>query len=473
MKKNYLICLSIFVFSIIKVSAQVLDAPSIDASLVSKFIAEIDTKLKQTTHQLEKQTHKMLKKIQRQEEKLLKKIAKPPSATNINQILNTDSLPQLRNLIDSINKLDALIPNTYDGYIDSLKTALSFLRGNSVLNPAMDDKIQTISQKITQLQGRFSKMEGVKHILQQRRQILQTKLGDLGLGKQILRLNKKASYYQAYINEYKAILRNPGHLEKKVIAKLTQTALFRNFFAKHSLLATLFRLPENGTSTELTSGLQTRTGLQNMIQQQFGNNTSSIATLKENVQNAQAQLNAMKDRIMQGQEEIAMPDFKPNQQKTKRFLQRLEMAVNFQTSKSKNFFPAIGDIGLSLGYKLNNKSMLGVGASYKLGFGTSFRHIQLSSEGVGLRSFVEYRIAKSLWLAGGYEMNYRSSFNSIEALKKYSAWQRSGLMGLSKVIALKSKRLTKTKVQILWDFLSYQQVPATQPVVFRLAYCLK
>jgi len=37
---------------------------------------------------------------------------------------------------------------------------------------------------------------------------------------------------------------------------------------------------------------------------------------------------------------------------------------------------------------------------------------------------------------------------------------------------LKTKFLKKTKMQLLWDFMSYDQKPRTQPIVFRIGYNL-
>jgi hypothetical protein len=134
-------------------------------------------------------------------------------------------------------------------------------------------------------------------------------------------------------------------------------------------------------------------------------------------------------------------------------------------------FPVTSDIGLSLGYKLNNKSVIGVGASYKMGLGTGWNNIRLSNEGVGIRSFIDYKIRGSLFISGGYEQNYRAAFYSLEQLRGLSGWQSSGLIGLSKKYKV-SKKL-KGSVQLLWDFLSYQQKPQTQAVLFRVGYSLK
>jgi hypothetical protein len=122
---------------------------------------------------------------------------------------------------------------------------------------------------------------------------------------------------------------------------------------------------------------------------------------------------------------------------------------------------------------MNDKSIIGIGAAYKLGWGHNFRSIRLTQEGAGLRSFVDWKIKGSFWISGGYEMNYKTAFNSIDQLKTLNAWQQSGLLGVSKKVSLKTKFFKNTKLQLLWDFLSYRQVPRTQPIVFRVGYSLK
>jgi hypothetical protein len=144
-----------------------------------------------------------------------------------------------------------------------------------------------------------------------------------------------------------------------------------------------------------------------------------------------------------------------------------------QTLRSTSFFPVTTDLGLSLGYKLNDKSVVGVGASYKLGWGQGFRNIHLSHQGAGLRSYVDWKLKGSFWMSGGYEMNYKTAFDNFYLLRDLNAWQQSGLIGLSKLVSIKSKFFKKTKLQLLWDFLSYQQRPRTQPIVFRIGYNFK
>jgi hypothetical protein len=70
--------------------------------------------------------------------------------------------------------------------------------------------------------------------------------------------------------------------------------------------------------------------------------------------------------------------------------------MNFQIGKSGTGRAAIADMGLSLGYKLNDKSIIGVGASYKMGYG-SIQKIRITHEGVGLRSFIDWKLKKNFF----------------------------------------------------------------------------
>lgn len=160
-------------------------------------------------------------------------------------------------------------------------------------------------------------------------------------------------------------------------------------------------------------------------------------------------------------------------------MKRLEYSANMQSQSATNYFPVTSDIGLSAGYKINDKSIIGIGASYKLGWGRGWDNIRLSSQGVGFRSYIDWKLKGSFWISGGYEQNYKSALRGLSPLSTLwrgaggEVWQKSGLIGISKVISVKSKLFKKTSIKLLWDFLSYQQIPRTQPIVFRIVYGLK
>src|SRR5690606_8024727 len=107
---------------------------------------------------------------------------------------------------------------------------------------------------------------------------------------------------------------------------------------------------------------------------------------------------------------------------------------------------------------------IGVGGSYKVGWGKDIRNIVVTSQGAALRSFIDIKLKGSFFVSGGYEYNYQPAIavagNGVD--QKELGWTQSGLVGLSKIVSMKTKFFKKTKVQLLYDFLSHQQEPKTQ-----------
>jgi hypothetical protein len=192
--------------------------------------------------------------------------------------------------------------------------------------------------------------------------------------------------------------------------------------------------------------------------------------LQQQVAQAQTEMNALKDKINKlggGNSDLALPDFKPNNQKTKSFWNRIEYGLNIQSQKTNALLPVTSDIALTAGYKLNDKSTIGVGAGYKLGWGKNISNIHITSQGVSLRSYIDIKIKGSIWISGGYEENYQHEFTKLEQLKNMNAWQHSGLIGLTKKYKIGKKN---GSLQLLWDYLSYSQVPKTPALKFRVGY---
>ena len=107
--------------------------------------------------------------------------------------------------------------------------------------------------------------------------------------------------------------------------------------------------------------------------------------------------------------------------------------------------------------------------SYKLGLGRDIRHIKLTHQGIGFRSFLDVKFKGSFFLSGGLEYDYRSGFANIQQLLP-DRWQRHALLGLSKKYQVSKK--VKGEMKILYDFLHKRAIPYSQPVVFRMGYKL-
>ncbi len=444
----------------------------------AKYLDQVSSKAGDLEQKLDRQSEKILSKFLKAEQKLQRKLARKDSA-QAQQVFGSagQQYAQLQEKLARTDKLKQYIPS-----LDTLSSSLKFLQANPQLMAIAKEgpaKLKEAMGKMNGLQTQFQKAEEIKKFLRERKEYLKSQLNNLGLGKQLKQLNKQAYYYSAQVNEYKQLLKDHKKAEQKAIELLSRTQLFKDFMRNNSQLASLFRLPGSSagnTGAANLAGLQTRAQVNSLVQQQLtAGGPNAQAQFSQHMQQAQAQLNQLKDKLSKlgnsGGGDMEMPEgFKPNEQRTKSFLQRIELGANIQSQQSNGFFPVTSDIGLSAGYKLNDQSVLGIGASYKMGWGENIRNIRITHQGIGLRSFIEWKLKGSFWLAGGYEMNYRSGFRRIAELRDRSGWQESGLIGVSKVVDLRSKILKKTKVQLMWDMLSYRQVPKANAVVFRIGY---
>jgi hypothetical protein len=468
----------------IVVSAQ--DSSKLDRalSLPDKFFGALDKKTSSIEGKLDKQTDKYLTKLERQESKLKRKLYRKDSALAKELFSGVDQrYDQLKNTSGKVNRY----ASQYSGHLDSLSTALSFLKsndlvkGSSISNLSNNPSLQKSLDQYKQLQSKLNASDQIRKQLLQREQLLKEQFQKLGMVKELKKFRKQVYYYQSQVREYKELFENPSKLEAKLMEVVLKLPQFRDFFAKNSLLGSLFALPSSSSSNSSTAslqGLQTRAMVNQSLVDRFGSGPSVMQQLQQNVQSAQGQLNQLKSKLSSlkqgsygntGKGDI--PGFKPNTQKTKSFLNRIEYGGDVQSQKARYFFPVTSDIALSLGYKLNDKSSIGVGASYKIGWGSNWNNLNITHQGVGLRSYVDLKIKGSFYVAGGYEQNYRAMINSIDQLRDYSAWQSSGLVGLSKRYQISKKM--KGEMKLLWDFLSYQQVPRTQAMLFRVGYSLK
>lgn len=488
--------LSRFIFlTVLSVYSGILDAQT-DSTLLllqktpSKYLDAVSSKADKYYNSITSKTEKTLARLCKWENKIktILEKASPETAQRLfgNNQLTFSSL--LQKYKEGKVALDGY-RGKYDEYRDKLITTVKYLdEKKNQLDSNIIKPLHLAKGKTDQLNSQLKNTEATEQFIRERKkQLMQQAVQYIGKSKYLQKINKEAYYYVETLKNYKEIFSDPKKIEKRALELLAKTKFFKDFMRKNSMLASLFRLPGDAndpTSQASLAGLQTRVQVNNLIQQQIAAGGSNLPTgqagaqaqFQQNMQAAQSQLSQLKDKVLKaggGSSDAEMPDgFKPNMQKTKNFLQRIELGTNIQNQRSNGLLPTTSDLGLSLGYKINDKSVIGVGGSFKLGLGKDIQHIRLSGQGASLRSFADVKLKGSFWVSGGYEMNYRSEFNSIAVLQNYNNWQQSGLIGVSKVVSVKSKLFKKTKLMLLWDFLSYEQVPRTQPVVFRIGYSL-
>lgn len=447
-----------------------------------KYLSAVSDKVSSVDKKLSKRTLKLLRKFEEEEGRIIEKLATKDSAKAKELVANGfKKIENLRNeLINMPDKAATKLTSTYNAYIDTLQTSLKFLQqkgeGLIVSSGQISEKLKNVTGKINVLDGKFQKADEIKKYLRERKSQLKQELEKFGMVKELRKIEKATYYYNEYVKEYKEILQDRKKLERKAMALLYSTSLYKKFISENTLLASLFKMPTGNPGNiaiPTLAGVQTRASVNEMIQTAISaGGPNAYNQVRQQIQEGQAQLSVLKNKIAQyGSADAEIPTFKPNSQKTKSFLKRLEYGANIQFGKSNQFMPTTSDIALSLGYKINDKSSIGIGASYKLGLGSGWNNIRLTNEGLGLRSYIDWKIKGGFYLSGGYEQNYNSQFKNIGQLKQYSSWQTAGLIGLTKKVKLKGGK--STKIQIMYDFLSYSHTPTTQPFVFRTGFNLK
>ncbi len=367
----------------------------------------------------------------------------------------------------------------YNEYRDKLTTSVKYLEDQKdKLDKKYIQPVKATQQKLDELEKEVGNTEAVEAFIKERKQqLINEAVKYIGKSKYLTKIDKEAYYYVETLRNYKELFSDKQKAEELAYKLLDKIPAFKNFMQQNSMLASLFRRPgaAEGSAANL-AGLQTRASVQTLIQERIASGgPNAREQFSQNMQQAQVELNSLKDKIIKaggGSSEANIPNFKPNEQKSKTFLQRLEFGSNFQFAKNNSLVPTTADIALSVGYKLNDKSVIGIGASYKMGIG-SIQRISISHQGLGLRSFIDWKLKKQFFVTGGFEMNYHAGFKNLGQLQNYNDWQQAGLVGITKKLNIKTKFFKGSSVQLLYDMLYRQHVPVSQPVLFRVGYSFK
>ncbi len=442
-----------------------------------KYLEETEKKVEKYSNRLTNKTEKTLVKLSRWEDKIhtLLQKANPDAANRLfasNQLTFKSALIKYQQGKSVTEGYKA----RYDQYRDEMTTRIKYLENKKefldkkYLAPLAESK-----EKIASLEVGIQNTEAIQQFIKERRkQLLQEAMKYLGKNKYLTKINKESYYYLETIQNYKEIFSDNKKTEKVAMELLNKIPAFKKFFKENNALASILGRPTGSGSAINLSGLQTRVTLNNLIQNQISaGGPNAREAFSKQMQLAQAELSKLKDKIEKagGNRSGELPDFKPNNQKTKIFKQRIEYAFDMQPQKGTSYIPGALNIGANLGYKLNDKSLIGIGSSYKIGLG-SLQKIRLSNQGFGLRTFLDWKLKKQFYISSGYEINQviiepNTTLNS----NLINKWQPSGLLGISKKYKVGKGR--NGKIQVLWNFLSYQQVPISQPIIFRFGIPIK
>jgi hypothetical protein len=448
----------------------------------TKHLKQIEAKIDALNTSLDKEANIFIDDFYTTEKNIQKKLQTLDSPA---ALITTGQLPKFN--IDEIKakfKIDAIslknaMPTDYLAGLDSLDGSFNFLTKNEQYLKKLDAtklaELKLLKEKIDILKGKLNAAEKLKLALNKRRQALEQALPIASFKKELHQLKTKVATYKNSVDETKQLLKSPDKLQKKLLALLQQTSAFKKFMQQYSFLAQLFP-QSNAASTATGVGLQTRASINQIMQQQFAANGSSNpgAFIQQQAGSAKEQLNTLKNKVNTlagGDGEIDMPNYVPKTNKLKSFLKKLEYGVNFQFNKANNLIPSGSDIGLSLGYKISKSGFVGIAGQYKLGLGTGIQDIKFTHEGVGYRTFVDWKLKGKTYISGGWERSYHANFKTFRDITDMQAWQTSALLGFSKRYQISKK--VKGNFQLLYNFLHHKQSTTGQALVVRVGYIFK
>ena len=434
---------------------------------VNEVSASFSTTLHQQLTKLDKQHQKAEAKLRQlllRKDSLLAGRLPDPSSLSVSRLQHQLHLP------DSVLALTGAGP--YIQRLDSLAGMLRYLQGGL-------DKVPGLEQ-VAALKARLGLLETYQQQWQQRQQEWQQLLTAKGLvGKYLPASFKKLQTQimagRLQLEQWKATLNDPSKLEQEALKWLQKLPAFQQFMQQHGELARLFGMGNAAGAGNAvnTAGLQTIQGMQQLLQQRFGNGRQVQQQLQQQLQSGMAQVSQLQQQLSGLQQRVldggsagntAITPYQQEQAalRSKKMLQRFELGWNLQTGQRVRQFPVSNDVALSVGYKLNPKSVVGIGLAYKFGLG-SWQKIRLSHEGIGLRSFIDWRLTNgnakllaNLWVTGGYELNYWQRMERLTGLR-HLAWQQSGVIGITKQVKVGKQT---SKIQLLVDLV---QLPGGQP----------
>lgn len=438
-----------------------------------KITEAANRKLSFVETRLKKSSDWMLRKLHKEEARIQKKLAKLDSSKAARLLTNSQ---QVLNKADaSLHRIETRVQNLAQQFpaVDELKTTLGFLQSTKSRAAVLQQQAQRFNDLKTKLAGVQSELERtaiIEQYLNERKQLLNEQLRGLNFDRHLTRINKHAGAYTQIVRDYKNILNDPVRLQQLALEKLKRIPAFNDFMARNSALAAL--LPGGGGGgfdpAQLV-GMQTQMLTSQLVQNAVssgGPNAGQMVT--QQIQQAQGAMHSILNRSNGNSSQTNMPDYQPQSLRSKTFLQRLEFGANVQFTRPNGPLPQTSNWAAQAAYKFSKKGSLGIGAMYSMGMGTGLNNIRITHNGIGFRSFADFKLKGSFFVNGGFEQNYNAAFNRIAELNNLSRWTGSALLGISKKYNV-SKKL-KGNLMLLYDFMHRVNVPATQAILFRFGY---
>ncbi len=436
---------------------------------------------------LEKQQQKLINKLKRKEQKLATKLKSTDSVAYSRykqQNLSYDSIGHLMNA-DSAT-MAARTKSAKNPITDSLKGVEAFVQSKSGNSPQM----QGYTSELTKQQTELNYHTYINSLITQRTNSLKS-IAAQGDVPGFTGIEKQVFYGKAKMNVYKDMEEDPSKAEDKALEYLEGSEGFDQAMKGQAGGAGGMTAGASSASDLEKMGYQTKSQLQNSLQQKFGGNmgaitqqvSSQISQFQDKLNRVQSSINDAKQtkQSLQQLKNTSKPSFKINPERGKPFWKRLEKQYNWQTTRATaDGQPAMLEASAMVGFKQTPKLVYGLGVASAMGLGQSWSNVQFSFQGVGLRSYTTWQWQYGVGTYVGYERMYKQAVfikqpenvatDITPSAHNTTTYSESVLVGLTKSYKINSKY--NGAIQLLYD-IWWQQKGLSSPFLIRFSTITK
>lgn len=432
-----------------------------------------------------KQQEKLLKKLKKKEEKYSAKLKRKDSVSYVRyqqQPLTYDSIARL-NRKDSAGTLNKYAKRGRSG-IDSLKGVNKFLQDKAHLQGTHQNELQAYDNKLNQLKVKEDKQAAINQLIQQRT----ANLKNVSKGSKIKAggltdIQKQVFYAKGKMGAFEQMSNEPSKTEEKALEFLQGQDRFESYLKGNNGMAGL----ASKSPTELDQmGIQSKKQVENQLKERFGGNLSGIgqnmgSQIKDFDKHTKGITDA-KNKIKQTKQtkqalrkpgHIQKPEFKTNPMRCLPLSKRLEKQFNYQTTRPMvDGTPSILQVSAMAGFRHTPSLSYGLGLTTGIGLGQNWSTIKFSFEGIGFRTYFEWKWQYGFGAYAGYERMYKSAaFTGSEKAKapivnkrNTATYNESLMLGLTKTYRINED--WNGGIQLLYD-LWWREKSLRSPIQIR------
>lgn len=443
---------------------------------VQKLNERVTKQQKRLLNKIKKQETRYLSRLKRKDSVAYAKLSQNPlSYDSISRINKNDSTSKRRKfartpnaLIDSLQGVNnyiadkihleggaSTINNPLSGYDNQLAAIKTDANYNNYINSLITQRTNNLKTVST-----GSKVKGFKGI------------------------DKNVFYAKEKMKVFKQISDEPSKGEELALEYLQGQKGFENYLQKatgndNSAL-------QGKSSADLQQmGYQTKQQISGQLQKKFGsanmsglqqNMSKQISQYQGDINKVKSTKNNLKQTKQSAQQlkHIDKPGFKINPMRGLPFSKRIQQQYNWQTTRATlDGKPAMFQFSAMAGFKHTPRLTYGLGLATSIGLGQNWNNIRFSFQGIGVRTFAEWKWIYGIGAYAGYERMYKhEAFTKAkEALPKNELnkhnktnYNESVLIGLTKSYKVNDK--WNGSIQLLYD-IWWQDKGLRSPVVLR------